>query len=264
MALCLTGVLAGCASYDYKPESKAAAVTTPVIHQEGKLVVGVDTNNPPLAGQASKIVGIDIDIAAAIADELGLQLEIVDVGSAPVANLNDGTVDIVMGIDASLNDSAMWKSETYLQTAPVIFALEGADVAMPSAGMAEKIAVQTASLSATLVTNEFGADVLQNESALDVAFNSLKDGLVTYVAADSVIGGYAATTIDGCDVKPIAALQSPTGYSIGVLNSNTDLKVTVQDTLKKLYDSGVISVIEKKWIGFNVDFNALPKTPKAA
>ena len=66
--------LAGCTgSGTYQPELKPAEVAPPVIGEEGTLRVGVNTENPPLAGMGSgKIIGIDVDIAAALADELGL------------------------------------------------------------------------------------------------------------------------------------------------------------------------------------------------
>ena len=66
--------LAGCTgSGTYQPELKSAEVAPPVIGEEGTLRVGVNTENPPLAGMGSgKIIGIDVDIAAALADELGL------------------------------------------------------------------------------------------------------------------------------------------------------------------------------------------------
>ncbi len=77
--------LAGCTgSGTYQPELKSAEVAPPVIGEEGTLRVGVNTENPPLAGMGSgKIIGIDVDIAAALADELGLKLSVVDVGSDP-------------------------------------------------------------------------------------------------------------------------------------------------------------------------------------
>ena len=85
--------LAGCTgSGTYQPELKSAEVAPPVIGEEGTLRVGVNTENPPLAGMGSgKIIGIDVDIAAALADELGLKLSVVDVGSDPAGALANGS-----------------------------------------------------------------------------------------------------------------------------------------------------------------------------
>ena len=99
---CLALVLGGCSSSNYQPALKDPTVASPAIGQAGTLRVGVDTANPPLAGMGSdKIIGIDVDIAAALADRLGLKLSIVDVGSDPEGALAEGKVDLVMGIDQS-------------------------------------------------------------------------------------------------------------------------------------------------------------------
>ena len=85
----------------YTPPEATPAVSKPVIAQEGVLRVGVNANNAPLAGQPSsstKIVGIDVDMAAALADQLGLKLEVTDVGTEAASALSSGKVDLVMGV----------------------------------------------------------------------------------------------------------------------------------------------------------------------
>ena len=121
----LLAVLTGCSSQQsYTPPEKAATLASPAIGKDGTLRVGVNTDNQPLAGQpasSSKIVGIDVDVAAALADSFGLKLEIVNVGSDPEAALKEGTVDIVMGIDKTDSDTTFWKSDAYLPTAVALF-----------------------------------------------------------------------------------------------------------------------------------------------
>ena len=61
--------------------------------------MGINASNPPYAAQSNgSIVGIDVDIAAALADELGLKLELVDVGTATDTAFERESVDIVMGV----------------------------------------------------------------------------------------------------------------------------------------------------------------------
>ncbi len=98
-------VLTGCSSQQsYTPPEKTPTLSSPTIGKDGTLRVGVNTDNQPLAGQpssSSKIVGIDVDVAAALADSFGLKLEVVNVGSDAESALKEGTVDIVMGIAKS-------------------------------------------------------------------------------------------------------------------------------------------------------------------
>lgn len=258
LALCMALALAGCGSA-YTPDGgKSPTVTTPTIGVSGKLRVGVDTGNPPLAGQASKVIGIDVDIASAIADELGLKVEIVDVGSDGVTALNESKVDIVMGIDSLNSDAALWKSKSYLPTAVALFATEEG-AAVPAAGDGSKIAAQSNSMSSWTVTNEFGADSLDQQSDLSSAFELLKAGTVKYVAADAIIGSYAANT-SGVKARIVALMQQPSGYSIAALASNAELTKLIESTLQKLTDNGIVGIIESKWLGSELSLSSVPFT----
>lgn len=257
-ALCMVGALCGCTSSEtYAPESKSPTVQTPTIGQNGVLRVGVNTSNPPLAGQSTKIVGIDVDLAAAIADQMGLKLEIVDVGTNPAGALENGTVDIAMGVDASNSDAGMWKSDAYLPTAIALFAADASKSA-PAAGSTPSIAAQVSSMSAWAVTNEFGAESLTSATDPKDAFAKLASGSVEYVAADAVIGTYAAYNTADDAVSIVALLQQPSGYCIGVLNTNSELKKAVGEAIDSLLSGGVVSVIETKWLGTTLDLSGLP------
>ena len=70
-ALCCSAVLAGCSSQAYMPTPKNQTISNSALSSAGTLRVGVNASAAPLAGQtssSSEIVGIDVDVAAAIAD----------------------------------------------------------------------------------------------------------------------------------------------------------------------------------------------------
>lgn len=258
--------LSGCSSKEaYTPPDKAPTLSSPVIGKDGTLRVGVNADSAPLAGQLSdsgKIVGVDVDIAAALADSFGLKLEIVDVGADPEGALSDGRVDIVMGIDKSDTDTTFWKSEAYLPTAVALFST-ASNTAVPTNASKPSIAAQVSSKSAWAVTNEFDQGAITTTDNLKNAFSELESGQVQYVAADAVIGTYAAYNA-GDDVQIVALMQQPSGYSVGVLDGNTDLKTAVSDALATLAGNGVISVIETKWLGEALDLSSTPLTAGAS
>ena len=261
----LLAVLTGCSSQQsYTPPEKAATLASPAIGKDGTLRVGVNTDNQPLAGQpasSSKIVGIDVDVAAALADSFGLKLEIVNVGSDPEAALKEGTVDIVMGIDKTDSDTTFWKSDAYLPTGVALFAVPS-NTTVPTSTSGSKFAAQVSSKSAWAVTNEFGTEALSTTDDLKSAFAELASGQVQYVAADAIIGTYAAHSA-GDDVHVVALMQQAGGYSVGVSDSNTDLKQAVSEALATLSSNGTIGVIETKWLGTALDLSATPLTAGA-
>ena len=261
----LLAVLTGCSSQQgYTPPEKTATLSSPTIGKDGTLRVGVNTGNQPLAGQpasSSKIVGIDVDVAAALADSFGLKLEVVDVGTDAEAALKNGTVDIVMGIDKSDSSSSFWKSDAYLPTAVALFSTPS-NTQVPTNIADTKIAAQVSSKSAWAVTNEFDKATFSATDDLKSAFAELTSGQVKYVAADAIIGTYAAHSA-GDDVHIVALMQQAGGYSVGVSDTNTDLKQAVSEALSTLSGNGIIGVIETKWLGTALDLSSTPLTAGA-
>ena len=83
---CACLALAGCQPQSYTPKAKEPTVSASALGQPGTLRVGVNSASAPLAGQtasSARIVGIDVDVAAYLADQLGCKVEIVDVGTEP-------------------------------------------------------------------------------------------------------------------------------------------------------------------------------------
>ncbi|MEG0324155.1 MAG: transporter substrate-binding domain-containing protein, partial [Raoultibacter sp.] len=116
--------------------------------------------------------------------------------------------------------------------------------------------------SAWEVRNQFGDEALSATNDLKSAFDQLSGSRATYVAADAVIGTYAAES-SNLDVHIVGLMQNPSGYCVGVLDSNAELKKIISDTLVTLSGNGMISIIETKWLGTSLSLADLPKTEGA-
>lgn len=258
LAVCMVA----CTQETYTPEEGTPTISSPTIGEDGVLRVGVDSSSTPLAGQSTtsdNIVGIDVDIAAALADELGLKLEIVDVGDDPATALSEGTVDIVLGVSASNTSETYWLSDIYVSTAVALFTLEGSSTDIPANDSSVSIAAQVSSKSAWAVANQYDQSVISTTSNLEDAFTALADGEVSYVASDAIIGTFAAYNTD-LDVQIVALMEEASGYCVAVLNTNTDLQSAISEALATISDNGTISIIEKKWLGTELDLSALAVT----
>lgn len=257
----MMAVLSGCTVGEaYEPATKEAVVSTPTIGEDGVLRVGVNTQNPPLAGTNTneKIVGVDVDIAAALADSLGLKLSIVDVGSDPEGALDEGKVDLVMGIDRSDADGDFWLSEAYLPTGIALFSMSET-ASVPTAGDGSTFSAQISSKSAWAVSNEFGDESLSSTTTLVDAFTMLAAGKVDYAASDAIVGSYAAHG-EGLDVNVAAMLLAPSGYCVAVASDNAELQKLVVQAVAELENGGVIDVIEMKWLGMTLDLSDVKQT----
>lgn len=248
------GLLAGCSSGDYTPEPSEQKIDNSLLHTPGTLRVGVDASNAPYAAESQgAIVGIDVDVAAALADELGLKLELVDVGSNAEQAFTTDDVDIVMGVGSDAKNC--WISEPYLSSSIVLFAAEeGAKV--PTSTDVFAVAAQAASMSAVEVTNRLGQENLEATADIQTAFDQLKSGSVNYVATDSTIGSYVAHTA-GMTIYPVALLADETKYCIGAPDTAAGLQDAISQALKTLSDGGVLALIDQKWLGAQMDFTSL-------
>lgn len=254
MALSMAVALCGCTSNNYTPQAKEQTISNSALKSSGTLRVGVNASNAPYAAESSgSIVGIDVDIAAALADELGLKLELVDVGSSVDTAFTKDNVDIVMGVAKS--NSAYWMSDSYMSSAVALFSLTQ-NATAPTQSGSFSVAAQSSSMSAWEVTDHYGESCLRNSADLQGAFESLQTGSVNYVAADSTIGAYVVHS-SSVEAYPVALLQDPSSYCIAAPTTNDELQKAVSEALSTLKNGGVISVIQKKWLGDQADISTL-------
>lgn len=229
-------------------------VKPPVILTAGVLKAGVDLSYPPFAGKdGGQDAGIDVDVAAAIAERLGLKLELVDVKPDGMAKaLNDGKIDIMLGgtpiTSAVLADVA--SAGSYLIDAPGIFAkVSGSEVATvtPEQLFGKKVGAQEGSAAFWLAQSDLGEAGVTKYSTLRDAVNALSKGEVDYVVCDSAVGAYIAR--DFKDVKFVGQYADGTPLGVSVKKDATDLEAQVRTVLDGLASDGMLDTIRKKWLG---------------
>jgi polar amino acid transport system substrate-binding protein len=266
LAMCLASVMAfalcGCSSNSYTPTLKDSTIDSSALVTEGTLTVGVNASNAPFAFQQDgKIVGLDVDVAAALADQMGLKLQITDVGSDPNTAIKNGTVDIVMGIQKTDTSVDAWLSDSYLNTATALFSTDE-NAGLPSKSSSTTIAAQTSSVSANEVVSQFGSDYLTSTQDLQTAFSNLEGGTVKYVACDAVAGSYIVNQ-SHYSAKIVGLMEKPTGYCVGVASSNTTLKTEIANAMANISDQGILSVIQQSWLGSALDLSSYQLTSDA-
>lgn len=247
--------LIGCEQMAEAPELDPM-VEPPVISEAGVLRVGVDLSYPPFAGTADGVdAGIDIDVAAAIAERLGLRLEVVDLKpSGMAAALNDNTVDVMLGAipitDAVLAD--VTTAGSYIIDGPAFFVAapaEGSEVATLTIQQVASLRVgaQTGSAAFWALEAELGEGVVTGFDTVKGAFDALKAGDVDAVAAGAVIGAYVARDYPGVAFAGQFGDAQPLG--IAVRKDAAELEAAVRGTLDAMAADGVLQTIRRKWVG---------------
>lgn len=149
-----TTVLAGCGSSNTASTDAAAEETTEDVEAEatteeaaeeaadaaevttvepGVLTMGTNATFPPYEYKdGDAVVGIDPDIAQALADKLGLKLEVVDMEfDSLIASVQSGKVDIVLA-GMTVNEERKKNvdfTDPYANGVQVIIVADGSDIA---------------------------------------------------------------------------------------------------------------------------------------
>ena len=208
--------LAACGS---TPAPKAQVLTPkvkpPVIAKAGALRVAVDSSYPPFAAkQDGAIVGIDADVAAALAQELGLKLVLVDVKPDALAlALRHRTVDVGLGAipitQSSLSNVTI--ASSYLIDGPALFSKDTSLTATEIAGV--PIAVQKGSQAYWALMAQPGAKLVAVASLRD-AFAAMSDGKAQAVAGDALVAGYIRRDFAGVRFVGQLGEATPLGVSV--------------------------------------------------
>lgn len=249
--------LSGCAgATGSKDIALEPVVSNPAISTDGVLKVGIDTTSVPYAGVAAdgEIVGIDVDVASLLAEEMGLKIEIVDTAGKDVDTLlNDQTIDMVMDVEKT-GGSVMQGLQVgpYIEGGPALFTVVEASDSLPAIELKSlsgtKIAAQKDSLSAWSVDELIEKGTSDQRESLEDAFAAVENGEVTYAAADAVVGSYLAAD-KFQDVSCVKMLGTSIGVYIGVSQDNTQLADALTVALRNLRDYGQLKTILSKWLG---------------
>lgn len=254
LVIALAVSVAGCKKKAEEPVLKPK-VAPPVVGTAGVLKAGVDLGYAPFAGTDKGIeAGIDVDVAAAIAERLGLKLELVDIKpNEMAAALNEGTVDVMLGAvpitDAVVADVA--NAGSYLVDGPAIFSVTatGSPDATITAGdlAGKRIGVQNESAAYWDLEDAYGAGYAKTYSTLKEAFDALAAGQLDVVVGDAAVGAYIARDFDGVRLAGQYGAAEPLG--IAVKKDATELEAAVRDALDGLAADGTLDTIRRKWLG---------------
>lgn len=252
LLLSVTGCVGGIGADTLTPKVKP-----PVIGSSGVLRAAVDLNYPPFGGVVKdQKVGLDVDVASAIAEQLGLKLELVDANPAVAAALvSSGSVDIALGgltVDTAVSSQLAFAG-TYISDAPVVFSTKPAsgsvDTTIPVDDLsAKRIAVQTGSPAYWILLDTYGETPLVAVPSLDEALKAVTSGRADVAAGDALVGAYLIAR-SYPTLAYAGQLGSAYPIGVGVSQSNTQLESQIRAVLDKLASQGVLQTLRRKWVG---------------
>lgn len=237
------------ASSEAASSSAAAAELTTV--EAGKLTMATNATFPPyeMTTDAGTIEGIDVDTAQAIAEKLGLELQIDDMDfDAALLSVQQGKADIAMaGITVTDERMAVMSfSDSYATGIQSVIVPEGSDIASVDDLAGKKIGTQRGTTGYLYCTDDFGEEnVIAYDNGL-TAVQALNNGQVDAVVIDNAPAQEFVAANPGLKILDTAYAQED--YAIGVAKGNTQLLDAINGALEELQDDGTLQAIVDKYI----------------
>ena len=237
------------ASSEAASESTDAAELTTVT--AGKLTMSTNAAFPPyeMTADDGSFEGIDIEVAAAIADKLGLELQVDDMDfDAALLAAQNGKSDMVMaGVTVTdERQKVMDFSDTYAEGIQSVIVPEDSDIASVDDLAGKTIGTQRGTTGYIYCTDDFGEDsVVAYDNGL-TAVQALNNGQVDAVVIDNAPAKEFVAANTGLKILDTAYAQED--YAIGVAKGNTALLDAINGALKELQADGTLQSIVDKYI----------------
>ena len=231
--------------------SSAAAALSTV--EAGKLTMATNATFPPyeMTTDSGEIEGIDVDTAKAIAEKLGLELQIDDMDfDAALLSVQQGKADIVMaGVTVTDERKAVMDfSDSYATGIQSIIVPNDSDIASPDDLSGKKIGTQRGTTGYIYCSDDFGDDaVVAYDSGL-TAVQALNNGQVDAVVIDNAPATEYVAANPG--LKVLDTSYAEEDYAIGMAKGSA-LEDAVNKALEELKADGTLQAIVDKYINAN-------------
>ena len=228
-----------------------AAATELTTVEPGKLTMSTNAAFPPyeMTDDNGNIVGIDVDVANAIAEKLGLELQVDDMDfDAALLAVQNGKSDIVMAGVTVTEDRqlVMDFTNSYATGIQVVIVPEDSDIASLDDMSGKLIGVQRGTTGDIYCSDDFGEEnVIKYDDGL-TAVQALNNGQVDCVVIDNAPAQEFVEANPG--LKILDTEYTNEDYAIGVAKGNTAMLDAVNGALAELKADGTLQSIVDQYI----------------
>lgn len=220
--------------------------------EEGKtdtLVMATNAEFPPYEFYEGKeVVGIDADIMAAVAEELGMKLEIEDMAfDSIITAVSSGKADVGaagMTVTEDRLENVDF-TDTYATATQVIIVKEDSTISGPDDLTGKKIGVQLGTTGDIYAEDIEDAAIERYNKGFE-AVQALKQDKIDAVIIDGEPAKEFVKEAEGLKILDEAFTEEE--YAIAVKKGNDELKDKINEALKTLKDSGKLDEIVAKYI----------------
>ena len=232
------------------------ALDLDAVVKAGKLRIAVDTTYPPMEFESvdGKIIGLDVDLARALAAELKVKAEfIVMPWDGILAGLQSNRYDVIM---SSMNITPERKAQVnfvpYISMGQVFVVKNTAKPVTKESELSGRVvAVQVDTTSFTAVDGMKNSGIKIKEiktfpGATDT-FSALKANQADVIVTDEAVGKYY-TGLDSKTFKVSGIAMKPEPIGIAVKKSDAKLFKALEAAVNTIKTNGTYAKIYKEWL----------------
>ena len=217
----------------------------------GVLVMATNAEFPPYEyHDGGEIVGIDAEIAKAIADELGMELEIEDIAfDSIIPEITTGKADMGLAGKTVTEDrkQSVDFTDTYAKASQKIIVKEDSAIASPDDLTGVIVGVQQGTTGDIYVSDlEADGTTVERYNKGFEAVQALSQGKIDAVVIDGEPAKTFVAQTEG--LKILEESFTDEEYAIAVKKGNTELLEKINGALKTLKDNGTLDEIVAKYI----------------
>lgn len=225
--------------------------------KSGVLMVGLEIGYPPMEyfdEDGATPIGFDVEVATALAEELGLELELVDTAWDGIfAGVTTDKYDCIISSVSYTEDrdNTYLLSSPYVANAPVIVVPNDSDIAdiMDLDGKTVAVQMETTAdyLIQEYIADGLDTDLRQYEKVIN-AFDEIKAGRVDAVCTDSVVASYYLGD-DATDYKTVWQAEEKEPIVICMKQGNEALAEKINEGMVALFENGTMAELAVKYFG---------------
>lgn len=215
----------------------------------GTLVMATNAEFPPYEYyEGGEIIGIDADIARAIAEDMGMELRIDDMKfDSIVAAVQSGKADFGAAGMTVTEDRLVSVnfSDTYAEAKQVIIVKEDSDIASADDLTGKKVGVQLGTTGDILADDIENGDIVRYDKGAE-AVMALTQDKIDAVIIDNEPAKVFVSENEG--LKTIDDAYEIEEYAIAVAKDNTELLDKINESIANLKESGKLQEIIDSYI----------------
>ena len=198
-----------------------------------------------------QLVGIDIEVAGAIAEKLGMTLETTDIAfESIIPGVQAGKYDIGMA-GVTVSEERLQQvnfSDSYATGVQVVIVKEGGKVQSLDDMADAIIGTQSGTTGFIYASSDFGDDHVKSFTKTTDAVEALKNGQVDCVLLDNAPAEALVEANPDAGLSILETAYTVEDYAIAINKENTDLQAKINAALAELVADGTLQSIIDKYI----------------